>query len=44
MSNVVEEHGELQEESVSDEEEKEINVVEWEWKGDKYLKDDDMFL
>lgn len=39
MSNVVEEHGELQEESVSDEE-KEINVVEWEWKGDKYLKDD----
>lgn len=39
MSNVIEEHGELQEESVSDEE-KEINVVEWNWKGDKYLKDD----
>ena len=39
MSNVSEENGELQEESVSDEE-KEINVVEWNWKGDKYLKDD----
>ena len=39
MSNVSEENGELQEESVSDEE-NEINVVEWNWKGDKYLKDD----
>ena len=40
MSNVINDDGELHEESVSDEE-KEINVVEWTWKGDKYLKDDD---
>jgi hypothetical protein len=34
-----EKDGELKEENVSYEE-KEINVVEWNWKGDTYLKDD----
>lgn len=39
VSNEEDPEAELTEEAVSYEE-KEINVVEWNWKGDKYLKDD----